>query len=779
MSKKNTKLETIMELREKVNFDILSRMLSAEGLDDKLRSQLKLYYHRRKNDTVPVKYHFSKDLRDFGRLYAENSLSLQSFKREIRHCLSKEYYYDIDMVNCHPRLILQYCKKNNIEHEELENYVNNREKILEKIQRKHLCNRDKAKDLMLRLCYLGKYVIEEENEETGRCEEVEPQSKVREVVRFQKEMKDIASSVCDIEEKTYAMVKKDPTKENKKSSTLSITAQVLEHKCLMAIYDYITKQGYKVGALCFDGLMVEKTKALKKDLSFKNCEKYVKEKTGYEIKLDYKPMDTELSFILPQFSEYVESDRDCQEKLFKIEGSDKFKYCKGDLYVYDEKTGMYSTDETMIYYYLVKNRKYLSIVISMNERTGAENKDNYGDTAKLQKRVIQFVKQASKDDEWLVRTQSSSIGHLLFRDGIYNMNTGVFTKGFNPKIVFHARIGWDFPKYDKNEIKESFKISFGALFKDPKPMIAALAIALAGNTKVKRFYFCPGKTGAGKSGLIKLLELAFGEYIGNFNAESLAHKSSSDNKDEAAKNRWAYLIRSCRIALSNEMNMKKDINANDIKKHSSGGDRIIGRTHNKEEKAFKPHYTLFCMLNDIPKIAPMDDATVNRLTYIEFPYVFVDKKDVDKKDYYKKKDRNLDEKIETESIIRGFIHIILDGYKDYLKNGEPEFDQELKSTWTIDNKHNNEIIELIKEYYDITKNNNDTVEVKDFKKFRESHRKVFSTISAQRFNEILRDDLGLIEGNDKARHWKGIKKIIIKQKEDYPEDIPEDSESED
>src|SRR5690606_9221193 len=128
-------------------------------------------------------------------------------------------------------------------------------------------------------------------------------------------------------------------------------------------------------------------------------------------------------------------------------------------------------------------------------------------------------------------------------------------------------------------------------------------------------------------------------------------------------------------------------------------DKLTGRTHQKEEIHFTPHYTPFCMLNDIPQIEPMDDATMKRLTYIEFPYVFVDEEDINKKQYYKLKDEDLDEKIKDEKFIHGFIHIILDGYKDYLENGMPEFDQEVKNKWTVDNKQNNEIIDLIKEHY--------------------------------------------------------------------------------
>jgi phage/plasmid-associated DNA primase len=761
-SKKNNKPEMVMTLYEKVDIEILEKLICAEGLEENLRNQLKLYYNKRKNNVISVKYHYSKNLLDKGRLYAQGSLSLQNFKKEIRHNLAGKYYYDIDMENCHPRLILQYCKKHNIDHDNLEKYVTEREDILKKICKFHKIERDDAKKLVLRLCYLGNYIIEKFNDETQEYEESEPQIKLDFLTDFQTEFKNIATSICGIEKETYELVKKNDCKKNKKSATLSITAQILEHKCLMGMYDYFTKQGHKVGVLCFDGLMIEKSKNLDKKLKevLKACEAYVKQKTKYEISLSEKKMDTPLTYVLPDYSDYVESDLDCQKKLFKIEGAEKFKYCKGNLYIFNEKTGMYETSIETLFYYLIKNKNYLNIITKQATEHSPEKVESYGESSQLQNRVIQFVKTAAKDPEWLEKTENTSLGYLLFKDGIYNMKTGEFKKGFNPKIVFHTRVPWKFPQYDKKEIKKARKLSFDKIFENPDTMIAALACALAGDIKIKKFYFCPGRPNAGKSKLAQMLQIAFGGYVGNFNAESLAYTSAMDTKDEAAKMRWALLVRFCRILLSNEINMKKKLNANDIKKHSSGGDKLTGRTHQKEEVHFTPHYTPFCMLNDIPQIEPMDDATMKRLTYIEFPYVFVDEDEVDKKAYFKKKDDDLDDKIQDNKFIRGFIHILLDGYKDFLENGMPEFDQEVKNKWTIDNKQNTEIIDVIKENFEITQDKEDKVNIRDLKKFRENHKDVFSTISTQRFNEILKDELKLEEGRDSSsRFWKGIKKI--------------------
>jgi len=54
-----------------------------------------------------VSYLPSKALKNMGRLFAQ-SASLQNLPKEFRGAIGTNYY-DIDMVNCHPTLLLQYC----------------------------------------------------------------------------------------------------------------------------------------------------------------------------------------------------------------------------------------------------------------------------------------------------------------------------------------------------------------------------------------------------------------------------------------------------------------------------------------------------------------------------------------------------------------------------------------------------------------------------------------------------------------------------------------------
>jgi hypothetical protein len=66
-----------------------------------------------------VSYLPSKNLKNMGRLFAQ-SASLQNLPREfIKRCYWGNYH-DIDMVNCHSSLLLQYCKKHDIKCDNLD-----------------------------------------------------------------------------------------------------------------------------------------------------------------------------------------------------------------------------------------------------------------------------------------------------------------------------------------------------------------------------------------------------------------------------------------------------------------------------------------------------------------------------------------------------------------------------------------------------------------------------------------------------------------------------------
>ncbi len=82
-----------------------------------------------------IKVGYKQTHKVIGRYFAKGSLSLQSLPKEVRHTISKDYYYDVDIVNAHTVILYQYCKKQGLSTPNLNEYIENREGILGEIMK--------------------------------------------------------------------------------------------------------------------------------------------------------------------------------------------------------------------------------------------------------------------------------------------------------------------------------------------------------------------------------------------------------------------------------------------------------------------------------------------------------------------------------------------------------------------------------------------------------------------------------------------------------------------
>ncbi len=57
-----------------------------------------------------IKVGYKQTHKDIGRYFAKGSLSLQSLSKEVGHTISKDYYYDVDIVNAHPVIYINTVK---------------------------------------------------------------------------------------------------------------------------------------------------------------------------------------------------------------------------------------------------------------------------------------------------------------------------------------------------------------------------------------------------------------------------------------------------------------------------------------------------------------------------------------------------------------------------------------------------------------------------------------------------------------------------------------------
>jgi hypothetical protein len=130
-----------------------------EELDPGQVSILQTLYNNRKKGSITgyqdVTYKLSKSNAGklgYGRLYGQKG-SLETLEKEIRGTLCKDYYYDLDFVNCHPVLLIQLAKNMyNKNLPEVETYVKDRDAYLARIGP----NRDDSKSEIFRIFYGGR-----------------------------------------------------------------------------------------------------------------------------------------------------------------------------------------------------------------------------------------------------------------------------------------------------------------------------------------------------------------------------------------------------------------------------------------------------------------------------------------------------------------------------------------------------------------------------------------------------------------------------------------------
>jgi hypothetical protein len=198
---------------------------------------------KQKKDVLYTKYNFPKRLKTYGRLFAQNA-SLSNLPREIRNYIANETYYDVDIKNCHPQILYQYCKKQDIQCESLTTFVENRDAIITGLCKRNFgMDRDIAKNTLL-LVINGGGAVDFQDDKF--------------VSKFTEEMMNVI--LC---------------KE--------------EHKILMNTVKYVRDAGYSVDVLVFDGFMVRKNKPLTPEV-FANLQEYIKKKLSYNMEFVEKSM---------------------------------------------------------------------------------------------------------------------------------------------------------------------------------------------------------------------------------------------------------------------------------------------------------------------------------------------------------------------------------------------------------------------------------------------------------------------------------------------------------
>ena len=264
-----------------------------------------------------------------------------------------------------------------------------------------------------------------------------------------------------------------------------------------------------------------------------------------------------------------------------------------------------------------------------------------------------------------VKTEEQPYEHVLFRSGI-------------PEDYLSFLAGYNFPDYDginyipydeTNPIIDEIYEFFNKIFPNTELrdyFLRLLASCLEGANKEQQYYTWEGVGGNGKSKIVELMRLTFGDYQTSLQATVLTRK----RPDSGAANPDIIVIKNKRFIYLQEPDNKEPLNTS-LMKQFSGEDIIEARGLFKDQEKFKVTGKLNMMCNSKPIIQTMDRGTWRRIRVIPFESKFVSEDDpeyISKKKNVFLRDNDLDKKLVKwrEPFLSLLVHIY---ETQYLKNG--------------------------------------------------------------------------------------------------------------
>jgi hypothetical protein len=716
-----------------------------------------------------IKVIYNQKNKNIGRFFAKGSLSLQSLPRQIRHTIAKEFYYDIDIVNCAPVILYQYCIKNNIDCENLKEYVDKRDEILKEISKKDDMTKEEAKILIIKIINGGEL----------------KSSNFLFLLNFEKEIKKIHELICKIpeNEKYVKIGKKNSDKKNgynKNGSSVNVLLTDIENNILNCMIEYLKNKNIinKNVVLVFDGLMI-----LKEDIKqpigeiIEELQKEIKNKIGYEIKLLNKEMnqdiiiDENLEREITMNEIIAMSDNEASDILLK-KIKEKYKLCKCDNVIYMKINNIWTNNSETIEQTLIKiclelnikqykhcyDTKAIEPTIEIDGNIYYLNKYiTYSSNYINAKNIIKTLYCKIEIDEDLNnKIYYSTLKKLCFNNGYYDFSKSQFINNFDD-IETNIKINMDFPERNDKDINDIYDKILNPIFGPEllQPFLHFISRVIAGESQDKLWSICLGERDCGKGVISDLLSNTFQNYVCSINANSL--KIDKNNGDEAKKLSWLYHVQYARALLGNEIANSNIIDGNLIKKICSGGDKIQMRCNYVNETNVRIQGTLILFNNDMPKCEPAD--VFQKLVPFSLPSKFVDEiseEDKIKNPHYKLSDSNIKQFVNNKDILKAFVHIIIDSYQSK-KVKLVEKQEEFKETFITEDE-----FELFKKYYEITKNDSDRVRSSDIQNCMTKNKIM---MSMSKLSTLLKNR-GCIYGTHKFnkksdKGYKGIKAIEI------------------
>jgi hypothetical protein len=263
----------------------------------------KILLHYDKNGGIN-KVVYSKSPKDVNNILRDfASPSIQGLPTTFRGFLCDGIMTDIDMVNCHPTILLNLCKKHNIECEYLENYCLNRKKLIA----------ERKVDKILTISAINDY---------RPLKNVPPFMAAldNEIKSIQKQLSLLPDFKMQLDMATESC--KSKRSKNIIGTFMSNVLTTFEAKILHACIPFVQKMGIEIGVLMFDGFMIY---GGERDNLLSELSKHIKDTMDIDMSFSYKAHDCGQLF-MPDGWTPPNTKSDYDKMKFKYETTFKLSF---------------------------------------------------------------------------------------------------------------------------------------------------------------------------------------------------------------------------------------------------------------------------------------------------------------------------------------------------------------------------------------------------------------------------------------------------------------------
>ena len=660
-------------LKEKFNIHKANKLLHTDLLDDETKAGLKKYMKYSANGFVKVRY----TPNEIGRLTIridtiktdkegnpkDTCRSQYNMYNIVKATICHNVYDDLDVVNCHPTLLLQIFNSKGYRVKTLQKFIDERDAIFHKFKQNGI-SRERCKELFMSIFYGGKIDTWKRNNEVKALPEL--------FYKLEKEMVKNRDKLLLEDDMVKYVIEAENRKGkdgfNLKGSALSYYIQTEESNVLLCMYKWLSNNNYRVGALIHDGLHIEKfIDDYSRDMCICLLQEEILKETGFTLELKVKP------FKVPEeVNNIITVGTDQQGGILVTEKIKKiYVECNGRKFM--KVNDVWITDEKKMKEELTRIISQMDIYFDVGGSISPYSTMSQGNS-----NILKFV-YATEDVDFMDKLFYTNLGKLCFKNGYWNFSDKKFCE-YDDTIYTAVKINNDYtPSTEENRQAVYDKILnpiFANNFEMRDSWLNTTARALAGDIEDKNWVVCMGERDCGKGVLVGMLEKCFGNYCRATNGENFVFKNTIG--DSAKSLSWLIPFEFKRLILTNEITRDGAntyrINGNILKKLASGGDKIEARLNHKDEINFVTQARPMIFCNDLPPIEPADAKETAYIYY--FPSKFIDDERVGTQILndengeiiisYHKKDDDIKYWSKSSDIVNAFVDILFNNYSDKL-----------------------------------------------------------------------------------------------------------------